>query len=232
MYLIGSKSRFRRIFFGFLFLSAFYSTALCSNQDPSDREEWMTHPQFEALKPKTIAVLPMDNFSLEPDIEKALYQEVYNRLTAKGYSRIKVEKVHEVMGAMGIQTPAQLQGISLKRLARELGCDAVLGGRVDQSAAVHKATFDAVVVSCSLWLQDCESGQTLWQTEQWRTAHRQWQIDPVNMLLNFFGHENSPREARVAYLVDEMLKTLPQGHIQIEMGDLLNQAREITADTQ
>ncbi len=203
----------------------------CLGQDPSEKEDWMVHPQFQQLMPGTIAVLPMDNFSLEPDVEKALYNEVYNRLIARGYSRIKVEKVQQVMADMGIQTPGQLQGISLQRLARELGCNAVLRGRVEQSASVHKLTFDAVVVSCSLWLQDCESGQTLWQAEQWRTAHRQWQIDPVNMLLNFFGHENDPRENRVAYLVDAMLKTLPQGPVQIEFGDLLNQATEITADT-
>jgi hypothetical protein len=211
----------------FLFLLA----GPCLGQDPSEKEAWMVHPQFQQLMPDTIAVLPMDNFSLEPDVEKALYNEVYTRLISRGYSRIKVEKVQQVMADMGIQTPGQLQGISLERLAQELGCEAVLRGRVDQSAAVHSVTFDAVVVSCSLWLQDCDSGQTLWQTEQWRTAHRQWQIDPVNMLLNFFGHENESRENRVAYLVHEMLKTLPNGPVQIEFGDLLNQATEITADT-
>lgn len=197
--------------------------------DRSQKEEWMAHPRFAAFKTRTIAVLPMDNLSLEPDVEIALYQEVYNQLTAKGYSKIDVVHVNQVMKKMGIQIAGQLEAISLKRLGKALHCDAVLKGRVDQSGAIHKGLYDAVTVSCSLWLQDCNSGETLWRTEQWRAAHRQWQVDPVNMLLNFFAHEEASREKRVAYLAYEMLKTLPQGPIQIEFGDLLNQATAIEA---
>ena len=141
-------------------------------------------------------------------------------------------KVNHIMVSLGIQTPGQLEGITLKRLASELNCDAVLRGRIDQSAAVHKVTFDAIVVSCSLWLQHCNTGQILWRAEQWRVAHRQWQIDPFNMFLNYFSHENSSREDQLAFLVYEMLKTLPQGPVRIESGDLLNQAVEVKAETQ
>ncbi len=205
----------------------FAVTGLGADQGSESKEAWMTHPQFEQFKVRVIGVLPMDNMSLEPNIEKLLYKEVYKRLTAKGYSKIKVEKVNAVMQELGIQTPGQLAGISLRRLGRKLNCRAILRGRIDQSAAIHSVGYDAVVVSCSLRLQHCETGETLWQTEQWRTAHRQWQIDPLNMLLNFFAHEGASREKRLASLVHEMLKTLPKGPVQVEIGDLLNQAIEI-----
>jgi hypothetical protein len=47
------------------------------------------------------------------------------------------------------------------------------------------------------------------------------------MLLNTMGHANASREDRVAYLVQEMLKTLPKGAIQIDVGDLLKRAQVI-----
>lgn len=209
------------------YIAVFIFASLANAGDPADKEAWQVCPDYESIKPRVIAVVPMDNFSLEPDVEKALYREVYERLKGKGYMRISVEKVGTLMKELGIQTPGQLAGISLARLGKELKCDAVLMGRIEQSGAIHTGIYDAVVVSCSLRLMHCSSGKTLWQTEQWRAAHRQWQLDPINLFINVAAHEKGSREKRVAWLVHEMLKTLPQGHVNVEVGDLLNQAQEI-----
>jgi hypothetical protein len=209
-------------------LAIFIASAAMAD-DRSDKEMWELSPDYETMKPKVIAVVPMDNFSLEPNVEKALYEEVYERLKIKGYMRIAVEKVDEVMKKLGIQTPGQLAGISLTRLGKELKCDAVLMGQIEQSGAIHTGVYDAVAVSCSLRLVDCATGTMLWQTEQWRAAHRQWQADPINLFINVAAHEKASREKRVAWLVHEMLKTLPQGHVDVQVGDLLNQAQEIPA---
>lgn len=197
--------------------------------EPDLKESWQVHQEFTRLRPRVIAVLPMDNLSLEPHLEKALRQQVYDRITAKGYSKIRVAKVEQVMGQLGIQTPGQLAGISLKRLGKLLNCEAVLRGHIDQSAAIHDVVYDAVVVSCSLRLVHCKTGTVLWEAAQWRTAHRQWALDPFNMLINLLAHAGASRDDRIAYLVHEMFKTLPQGPIKIETDDLLNRATSIEA---
>jgi hypothetical protein len=202
-----------------------------SGMELSEKELWWVHPNFDKFGPRVIAVLPMDNLSYEPDVEKALYREVYGGLTARGYIRISAEKVRDVMERLGIQTPGQLAAISMERLARELNCDAVLVGQIEQSGAIHAGVYDAVVVSCSLRLLHCSKERmVIWKVEQWRTAHRQWQIDPINLFINVAAHEKASREKRVAWLVHEMLKTLPRGPVNVEIGDLLNQAQEIRAD--
>ncbi|MFZ5906415.1 MAG: GNA1162 family protein [Nitrospirota bacterium] len=198
----------------------------------SEKEIWDIHPDYENLKPQTIAVLPMDNFSLEPKVEKVLYQEVYSRLNEKGYMKISVDHVRSVMHKFGISTPGQLAGIEMKKLCNELKCDAVISGQIEQSGTIHAGVYDAVVVSCSLRLTLCSSGQTIWQTEQWRTAHRQWQLDPINLFINVMAHENTSRADRVAWLVSEMLKTLPKGPIAVEYGDLLMKAKEIPVENE
>lgn len=196
-------------------------------ESKQDQEYWEVHPDYAKHIPNVIAVLPMDNFSLEPDMETFLYDSVYKQLQTKGYRRISVDKVKTVMDEMGIQTSGQLQGISLKRLSEVLNTDAVFMGQVDQSASIHEGVYDAIVVSCSLRLIDCRTGIVLWRSEQWRTAHRQWQIDPFNALLNLAAHAGASRSDRIAWLVQEMLKTLPAGKVEIEMDNLLNQAVEI-----
>ena len=213
-------------------LILFVSKAICADESHTGietRESWWLADDFAQHAPARIAVLPMDNLSLEPGVEAALYEEVYARLSAKGYIKIDVEAVRRVMEGLGIQTPGQLAGISSARLGELLRCDALLKGRVDQSTAIHMGVYDALVVSISLQLVDARTGKPLWSTEQWRAAHRQWHADPFNMLLSVLAHETGSRAERVAWLVQEMLKTLPEGPVQIADDNLLNDAMLVPA---
>ncbi len=198
-----------------------------SQKDIESGETWWLAEDFSQYAPTRIAVLPMENLSLEPGMEKVLYEEVYARLSAKGYMKIAVEEVRAVMDKLGVQTAGQLAGISPERLGKMLQCDAVMRGRVDQSGTIHSGVYDALVVSISLQLLHCKSGKPLWSTEQWRAAHRQWHADPVNLLFNFVAHETGSRKQRIAWLAQEMLKTLPDGPVQAVEEDLLDQAAPI-----
>lgn len=201
----------------------------CAATKMSEKEPWWIHPEFSKMQPVVIGVMPIENLTLEPGVEQFLFEAVYNRLSMKGYRKISVDHTREVMSHFGIQVPGQLVGISNQKLQEQLHCDAILLGRIDQSSAIHGGVYDAVVVSLSLMLRDLQSGKVLWQTEQWRTAHRQWQLDPFNILINFGVHENASRELRIQWLVQEMLETLPDGPVRIEKDVLLKQAQEVKA---
>lgn len=209
-----------------IFLGGFFSPLQAREKNiPEDR--YTLHPEYDKYMPEVVAVLPMDNLSLEPEVENYLYNEIYERLKARGYVRISVDTVMQQMSELGVQTPGQIAGFSPETLGRKLNCDAVLIGQVEQSAAQHTGVYDAVVVSVSVGLIDCKTGERLWSCEQWRTAHRQWQLDPINALINLAVHEKASRKERVAWLVQEMLKTLPQGPVQVVRENLLDQAVEI-----
>lgn len=192
------------------------------------KEAWWVHPEFDNRKPRVVAVLPMINMSFESDLQNVLQREVYNRLKSKGYQKIAEDTVEVLMKKLGIQTAEQLAGISYSRLGTELGCDAVVQGQVDQSATQHTGVYEAVVVSISLRLIDCQKGEVLWKGEQWRTAHRQWHLDPFNMLLSAIVHEQANKDTRIAWLVQEMLRSLPQGPVEIVDGNLFDQAETVT----
>lgn len=222
-----TRSCLQFIFTWLLGATLLYAHCAAAAQDKAAEESWEVAADYEKHKPVTIAVLPMDNLSFEEGVEEVLYQQVYQRLTSLGYAKVSVDHVSTVMKKLGVTVPGLLAGFSPMRLGTELHADALLLGQIEQAASVHQAVYDAVVVSCSLRLIDTQTGKTLWHAEQWRTAHRQWSLDPFNMLLNMMGHANASREGRVAYLVQEMLKTLPKGSIQIDSGDLFKRATVI-----
>ncbi|OGP63419.1 MAG: hypothetical protein A2V65_02120 [Deltaproteobacteria bacterium RBG_13_49_15] len=216
----------------FLFLTFFFLfftiDAFAENQS-FHHSHWI-HPEYLKLSPRIIAVMPMDNYSLEPEVERILFEEVYRQLLSRGYQKIEKKYVFDVMNQLGIQTPGQLAAIPMEKLCGQLQCDGLLSGEINQSSAIHQVAYDAIVVSCSLRLRHCRSGKIIWETEQWRTAHRQWAIDPFNILINIAQHEKAPREDRIAFLVEKMLSTLPRGPIHLDTEELLKKANiQITA---
>lgn len=214
-----------------LFFWGLDSFCLSSDTPDNDESVWC-HPEFGRYAPEVIAVLPMDNLSLDPDIENVFYQEISDRIRAKGFRIISDEKVKTVMKELGVQTPGQLSAFSPEKLGEKLCCDAVLIGQIDQSASIHAVVYDAVVVSCSVGLKDCKTGKMLWRVEQRRTAHRQWQADPINLLINLISHENASREKRVVWLAHDIIQSMPNGKILIEKDDLLNRSIPIKADAE
>jgi hypothetical protein len=203
-------------------------TAIAGAQAPSlEHQLFAVDPEFAALRPRVIAVLPMVNMTFDPSGSDVLYDEVYRRLQSKGYRHVGVERVRAVMTEMGVQIPEMLSGISTARLCRALECDGVLRGQVVQSGTEHKVVLDSVVVSVSLQLVHCDSGRTIWFGEQWRAAHRQFQFDPLNALINLIAHERASKAQRIAWLVEQMFRTLPDGALQVVEGDLLSRAIEV-----
>jgi hypothetical protein len=182
---------------------------------------------FNKYQVKNIAVLPMDNLSLEPDTEQIFYDAIYNYLVSKGYVRVERNFVASRLKGLGVQTPGQLMGFPSKTLGQLLRADALFMGQIDQAASIHTGLYDATVVSCSLRLVHAESGKTIWQMQQKRAAHRQWQLDPVNALINLVRHENDNRPKRIAWIVQEMLKSIPSGPVLISEDNFLEKALEL-----
>jgi len=215
-----------------------HPSAAMPRQEPGlqkdlNKEAYFVDTDFARLRPDVVAVVPMVNMTGDQETAAELQSQVYTRLTAAGYRKIDAAVVQRVMQKLGIQTPEMLSGVSYKRLGKELNCDAVIQGQVNQSGTEQKVVLSSVVVSASLQMVHCPTGKTLWKCEQFRVAHRQFQLDPFNLLMNLVSHEQASRPERVAYLAQEMFRTLPPGPVQVNVGDdLLARATQVTAVAQ
>jgi hypothetical protein len=219
--LFFTKKIFILIFFNIFFCKLAYSG-----------NEYMLVNDFKAYNIKKIAILPISNHTFEEDVSSYMYDSIYKYLSKKGYYISSKDKVNSVLSDLGIQNANQYLEISSQKFGDMLSADAYFFGSIDQSADITNGVYDAVVVSCSLHLIHCETGEILWSADQWRVAHRSFNLDPINMLLSRVEHKNSSRKKRVEYLVYKMMEYFPQGNVHVTDGDLFESAITIESTTE
>jgi len=213
-----------------ILLGCWLSTAL----PVSAEQQTLSQPWANSLQQRSqymIAVLPMENFSVQPAITYHFRQGVMERLRAKGYSLVDRKRLDRALNALGVTHAGQLRLLEFPQLAALSGADAFLSGAVQQAAVQHAGVYNAHVYSCSLKLQN-RQGEVVWAALEERIAKRRFAIDPINMVLDsFLVKANGDQAQAAAALAERLLISLPPGPAQVTVGDpLLDQAVEIQAE--
>lgn len=165
-----------------------------------------------------IAVLPMENLTVEGDIAFHFRTRLTERLTAKGYSVVDNKLVDEKLYQLGVSHAGQLRLLPFAELQALTSADGFLSGVVEQGAVQHAGVYNSYVFTCSLKLQDRE-GRVLWSSLQNRVAKRRFAIDPINMFLDIALTESGGDMQQAVYaLADTMLATMPDGPVEIVTG--------------
>lgn len=177
-----------------------------------------------------IAVLPVQNFSVDPDIAWFFRQRLTENLKAKGFSVIDLETLDQILYRKGLTHAGQLTLLSVDELKNLVHADLFLSGVVEQAAIQHSGLYNGYVYTCSLKLQG-QSGENLWYALQERVAKRRFAVDPVNALLDVFLVEHGgDHKTAVMALADRMLEKFPTGPAKVLIADpLLDAAVEISA---
>ncbi len=187
--------------------------------------------QLQLSSEYRVAVLPMENFTVEGDIDYHFRNRLSERLRAKGYSVVDSRLVDEKLFQLGISHAGQLGLLSFEQLQGLTSADAFLSGVVEQGTVQHAGVFNSYVYTCSVKLQD-RNGRVIWSALQNRVAKRRVAIDPVNMFLDMAMVKGGGEMEKAVYaLADRMLAQLPDGPVQVlATGDsLLDMAVETTA---
>jgi hypothetical protein len=177
----------------------------------------------------TIAILPMENLSVDSDVAYHFRQRITERLRAKGYTVVNNESINKQLYALGVAHAGQLGLLPFEELRKITSADGFLSGVVEQSATQHAGIYNGYVYMCSVKLQN-RDGKVVWASLQNRVAKRRFAIDPINALLDIALTEGGGGDSREAVyaLADQMLASLPKGPVQVVLGDpLLDMAIEI-----
>ena len=181
-----------------------------------------------------IAVLPMENFSVDPEVAHHFRVRLTEVARAKGYNTIAIEFIDGRLNELGLSHAEQLGLLPFDKLVAAIPADAYLSGVVEQAATQNALAFNGYVYTCSIKLQD-QSGQVLWSVLEERVAKRRFALDPINALIDIAlvsGDANRKHLAMQA-LADRMLASLPTGPRKVEIGsDWLGVAIETRAETQ
>lgn len=192
-------------------------------------------PQFlKALKAQPefrVAVLPMENLTVEGDIAFHFRSRLQERLRAKGFSLIDTALIDDSLYKLGVAHAGQLKLLPFVELQKLTSADGFLSGVVEQGAVQHGGVYNSYVFTCSLKLQD-RQGNVLWSALQNRVAKRRFAVDPINMFLDIALTEGGGDMQQAVYaLADKMLAQLPDGPVRVVTGQesLLDMAVETRA---
>jgi hypothetical protein len=194
-----------------------------------------TDPHFlQGLKTASeykVAILPMENFTVEGDIAHHFRTRLAERLRAKGYTLIDAKLLDEALSTLGVGHAGQLKLLPFEELQKLTSADGFISGVVEQGAVQHAGVYNSYVFTCSLKLQD-RQGTVLWSALQNRVAKRRLAIDPINMFLDIALTEGGGDMQEAVYaLADRMLAQLPDGPVRVLSGQdsLLSLAVETQA---
>lgn len=175
----------------------------------------------------SVAVFPMQNISLSPDVAWHFRQRVAQRLLDKGYVVIEGDWVDQALYKLGLTHAGQLSLVPLDKLGETVQADAFLFGLVEEATTQHAVAFNGYVYQSSLLLRHAADGETLWHALEERVTKRRFAIDPVNAFLDvMLTRAGSDSEKAAHALADRLLVSLPHGPVQVVEGeDLLAKAK-------
>lgn len=116
--------------------------------------------------PASVAVLPLDNLTVDldaPGVVRALFAE---RLAAtKGYRVAPLEGTDAALAALGVTDGGQLRSLDWKAVCRAAGADAAVGGEVREFGVKTTGFLNVRQVVAFFEMKDCRDGSVLWSAE-------------------------------------------------------------------
>ena len=162
---------------------------------------------------RRIAVLPLENHTNDEFVAPRLRNVINTQILAMGlFDAVDKGLVDAAFREEALKEGDPIDLISLKRLGRRLGVQALLVGSVDQSRENRKGSIAYDELSLTLRLLDAREALVLWQHNDYKSGYSAWG--------RFFGL-SAPDSFEVAFsLINEMLSTIPATGKDNNMMDL------------
>jgi len=118
------------------------------------------------VPPRRIAVLPLDNHTVDLDGPDHVRYWFDRRFTEKkGYSTLPLEEIDAVLLEMGIQEGGQLPVVSPEKLGKALNADALIYGELLDFKYQTTGFLNIRRVRARFKMIDPQTGETLWEAE-------------------------------------------------------------------
>ncbi len=138
------------VFVAMLFLSG------CASVQPYD------YTALRQAQPRSILVLPPLNSSIEADAPYTYLSTITQPLAEKGYYVFPVSVVVSFLRDNGLPTPAEMNSISLEKIDKIIGADAVLYVDIQDWGQKYQVLSSIAVVKGNIKLVSVKTGVLLW----------------------------------------------------------------------
>ena len=116
--------------------------------------------------PSAIALLPLENQSLDLRAPEILRELLDTYLSAANFNLTDVAEADEKIRGLGISEGGQLNAVKPQKLGGLLEADALLYGDIETFNNANIGVYASRTVKVRLWLVDVKTGATLWETEK------------------------------------------------------------------
>ncbi|MBI4056689.1 MAG: DUF799 family lipoprotein [Elusimicrobia bacterium] len=119
--------------------------------------------QFYSQIPRSVAVLPFENQSLDLMGPEMLRKMTVQRLGFWGYTIVPLEQSDAKLQGMGITDGGQLKSLSPQEIGKQLGVEGLCYGTVEQFSFQNVGFYLKRSVGVRLKLVSALSGERLWE---------------------------------------------------------------------
>ncbi len=174
-----------------------------------------------------IAVLPMQNMSIYPNIAYYFRKHLNELIVAKGYSVISTDILDYALMDVGVQKADHIRLLDFERLSDLTSADAIMSGIIETANIQDAGLYSGYAFTGSLKLQ-LRDGTTIWYNLSQRVAKRHLAIDPFNIIINILLNRESDKQIKaIKAVAQKLIEELPEGPNEVIIDDLLNQAFEL-----
>jgi hypothetical protein len=220
----------RSYFIIFFFLSIVNISLLAAQNPAQERSVYVDEVFAKNISESgmfRIAVLPMQNMTMYPNIAYYFRKHLNDLLAMKGYSVISTDALDRALKEVGVQKADHIRLLNFEKLADLTSADAIMSGIIETANVQNALVYSGYAFTASLKLQ-LRDGTVIWYDLSQRVAKRHIAIDPFNIVINVLvNQENDKQIKAIKAVAQRSMKSFPKGPSEVVIDDLLGQAIEL-----
>jgi len=174
-------------------------------------------PDYKERMPTSIAVLPVQNETVDMDAPKVFRPWLVDMVTHKGYLSPQAAVIDSKLLERDIREAGQLGSMTPHEIGELLSVDAVLYTTVTEWSTTYLVNYASINVGARFQIFDTRTGQELWKSEH-EVAERKFSLDEdaIEEILTFALLRRY--DPYVKKLINAAFSTLPNGYRHIPPG--------------
>jgi hypothetical protein len=129
------------------------------------RADYSLIPDYKDRPPRSIAVLPVLNETVNLKAPEEFRPLVHSTITAKGYETPGIVEIDKKLKEKGIHEGGQIHSLTPQELGKLLGVEAVLYTTVTEFSTSYLVAYASMTVAARFELKDAKTGEKLWESE-------------------------------------------------------------------
>ena len=167
-------------------------------------------PDYQSRIPLSIAVLPVQNETVDMDAPKAFRPKIFDAIIDKGYLSPPTTGIDHILAQKDIKEAGQLGALTPQEIGICLDVDALLFSTVTSWSTKYLVVYSSINVGARFQLIDAKTGEQLWESKR-EVSEKRFGADEEQMMRNLTFAVLKRYEPYIDKVINSTLSTLPNG---------------------